>query len=131
MVYEIPKDAKIETIKEDSIVFNDRYYEGLIINTNKGDIKLVIVDSQQCCENFGGLFFDTPDDINSFKGATILSVENIEISVSDIPKNASETQLRIATDKGIIQYAIYNEHNGYYNHGTIVQVFEFQEESSL
>ena len=33
-------------------------------------------------------------------------------------------QLRITTDKGVIQYAIYNEHNGYYSHGIIKQVFD-------
>ena len=95
MIYEIPKNAKILSIKEDTIIDNSggwrESYEGLIIETDNGSIKLVISD----------------DEINN------------------------ETQLRITTDRGIIQYAIYNEHNGYYCHGTILQVFDTIETGSL
>ena len=128
MIYEIPENAKILSIKEDTIVdksngYNETY-EGLIIETDKGSIKLVISDSQSCCENFGSLFFETPDDISQFIDAEILQIEDISIKREEYIDTESETQLRITTDKGIIQYAIYNEHNGYYSHGTILQVFD-------
>lgn len=130
MVYEIPDNSKIISIKEDGIFtkYSDSY-EGLVIETNNGKICLVISDSQSCCENFGSLFFETPDDISIFVGATILSIEDISIQREDETEN--ETQLRITTDKGVIQYAIYNEHNGYYSHGTITQVFDYSDYSSL
>ena len=128
MIYEIPQNAKILSIKEDTIVDKSNgykeTYEGLIIETDKGSIKLVISDSQSCCENFGSLFFETPDDISQFIDAEILQIEDISIKRKDYIDTDSETQLRITTDKGIIQYAIYNEHNGYYSHGTILQVFD-------
>ena len=135
MIYEIPENAKILSIKEETIVNKGNWYkqtyEGLIIETDKGSIKLVISDSQSCCENFGSLFFETPDDISQFIDAEILQIEDISIKREEYIDTDSETQLRITTDKGIIQYAIYNEHNGYYSHGTILQVFDTIETGSL
>ena len=135
MIYEIPENAKILSIKEDTIVDKSNgykeTYEGLIIETDKGSIKLVINDSQRCCENFGSLFFETPDVISRFIDAEILQIEDISIKREEYIDTDSETQLRITTDKGIIQYAIYNEHNGYYGHGTILQVFDTIETGSL
>ena len=126
MKYKIPKNAKIISIKEDTIFDNsdgyEQSYEGLVIETDKGSIKLVIAEGQCCCEHWGSLFFETPDDISKFVGATILKVEDIDIKRDSNIDN--ETQLRITTDVGTIQYAIYNEHNGYYSHGTIIQVFD-------
>lgn len=133
MLYKIPNNAKILSIKEDTIVDNSRgwseSYEGLIIETDKGRIKLVISARQSCCEHWGALFFETPDDISQFIGAEILQIEDIDIKREEDISN--ETQLRITTDKGIIQYAIYNEHNGYYSHGTILQVFDCIENGCL
>ena len=126
MKYKIPKNAKIISIKEDSITDTAngyiQEYEGLVIETDKGNIKLVITNGQNCCENWGNLFFETPDNISKFIGAKILEVQDIDIKRDTDVNN--ETQLRITTNKGAIQYAIYNEHNGYYSHGTIKQVFD-------
>ena len=133
MTYQIPENAIIQNIKEDTIVDKSRgwreSYEGLIIETDKGSIKLVISDSQSCCEQWGALFFETPDDISQFIGAEISQIQDIDIKREEFIDN--ETQLRITTDRGNIQYAIYNEHNGYYSHGTILQVFDTIETGSL
>ena len=130
MIYKIPENATILSVKEDTIKDNNRnWYEGLIIETDKGNIKLVIETGQNCCEQWGSLFFETPDDVSDFIGAEILQIEDIDINHDDEINN--ETQLRITTDRGIIQYAIYNEHNGYYGHGTILQVFDHIETGSL
>ena len=72
----------------------------------------------------GALFFETTDDISQFIGAEIIGIEDINIKREKYIDN--ETQLRITTDRGIIQYAIYNEHNGY-----ILQVFDSIETRSL
>lgn len=133
MTYQIPENAIIQSIKEDTIVDESsdwrESYEGLIIETDKGSIKLVISDNQSCCEQWGALFFETPDDVSQFVGAEILQIEDIDIKREEFIDN--ETQLRITTDRGIIQYAIYNEHNGYYSHGTILQVFDTIETGCL
>lgn len=133
MLYEIPNNANILSIKEDTIVDRScgykQTYEGLIIETDKGSIKIVISDDQSCCEQWGALFFETPDDISQFIGAEILQIEDINIKRDEFINN--ETQLRITTDKGVIQYAIYNDHNGYYSHATILQVFDRIENGCL
>lgn len=125
MIYNVPKNAKIISIEECTI--KDEYedsYEGLVIVTTKGKIQLVIGDGQSCCEQWGALFFETPDDISQFVGAKILQIEDIQIKRDEYIDVDSETQLKISTSKGVLQYAIYNEHNGYYSHGTIKQVFD-------
>lgn len=129
MTYTIPENAEILSIRDDSIEDNYYWYDGLIIETNKGEIKLVIENGQSCCEHWGALFFETPDNIEQFIGAKILEIQDIDIKRDDDIDN--ETQLRITTDKEVIQYAIYNEHNGYYSHGTIKQVFDNIEHSCL
>lgn len=130
MTYKIPQNAEILSIREDSTNCGDGYYyEGLTIETDKGLIKLVIEDGQNCCEQWGALFFETPDNISQFIGAKILEIQDIDVQREDGADN--ETQLRITTDRGIIQYAIYNEHNGYYSHATIKQVFDNIVHSSL
>ena len=74
MIYKIPENATILSIKEDAIRDDsrgwdewDEWYEGLIIETNKGDIRLVISTGQSCCENWGSLFFETTDDVSDLK----------------------------------------------------------------
>jgi hypothetical protein len=71
MIYKIPENATILSIKEDTIKDDsrgwDELYEGLIIETDKGDIRLVISTGQSCCENWGSLFFETTDDVSDLK----------------------------------------------------------------
>lgn len=133
MSYEIPKDSIIESINAD---FTSDGQTGLYIESTKGDIKLMIDDGQCCCEDFGNLFFETPDDIDKFIGAKILSVENIEVPNTSYMSEygldeGGETQLKITTNKGVLQYAVYNAHNGYYSHASIQQVFDKTEETYL
>ena len=71
MIYKIPENATILSIKEDAIRDDsrgwDEWYEGLIIETDKGDIRFVISTGQSCCENWGSLFFETTDDVSDLK----------------------------------------------------------------
>jgi hypothetical protein len=141
MKYKIPDNAKILSINPDyeEIVDNVKL-TGLLLVTDKGNIKLLISAKQNCCEKWGALFLDTPDDITQFIDATVINIEDIcaglkicnELNIcNDIDIECSETQLRITTTKGILQFAVYNSHNGSYNHATLLQVFDLQEESYL
>lgn len=96
------------------------YFTGLNISTDKGDIQLLIDTHQQCCENWGCKFLDTPDEPSNFIGATILSIESIDLDAT----YGWETQIKIVTDHGVLQYAVYNEHNGYYCHAAITKIYE-------
>lgn len=53
-----------------------RTYEGFQIITDQQTIKLGISNEYQCCENWG--YFITNDDMNDFKGATLLSVDIVD-----------------------------------------------------
>lgn len=132
MEFAVPENSTIISI-------NDDFYEGsgwdtksgLHIETDKGAIKLLISNGQQCCENWDYLFLETPDNIDNFIGATIISISDIEIPSSSIPEDANETQLKIVTSKGVLQFAVYNSHNGYYSHAVFQQVFDSSETYSL
>ncbi len=130
--FNIPKNATIQYVDGD---YQHNGKSGLFIKTDKGNIKLMIGDVQDCCETFGHLFFETPDNVDDFIGAKILAVKEIDVNLTEqIGKDygeRSESQLRIVTDKGDIQYAIYNEHNGYYAHEAISKVFDELDQFSL
>lgn len=134
MTYEIPENAKIISINseysEGGRYENDLY--GLHIATNMGDIKLLIDPNSNCCEDYGCLFLETPDDISRFVGAKILEISDVTTgNYKEDYECGGETQLKIVTNKGVLQYAVYNDHNGYYSHATFLQVFGFTEKNSL
>lgn len=135
MKYNIPENATILSIT-DNYSKECRYYNltGLKIETDKGNIELLISDNQCCCENWDALFLETPDDLSKIIGAKLIEVSDIEINTQEYDQNScglNETQLRVVTTKGIIQFAVYNEHNGYYSHATFLQVFDINEDSDL
>lgn len=129
MDFKIPENATITAINGD---YQEKvgysYMAGLLITTDKGSIKLLIEDESSCCEQWGHLFLETPDNDQKIVGAKILSISDIEIPNTDISKydleDGNETQLQIKTTKGTIQYAVYNSHNGYYSHAVFRQVFD-------
>jgi len=135
MEYKIPKNAKILEIQSDYSEKSDcTTLEGLYVKTDKGDIKILIGNGQCCCEDSGYLFLETPDNINKFIGKTILKIEDICIGLTANEEgfdSGGETQLKITTNRGVLQFAVYNRHNGYYSHATFVQVFDKTEKDFL
>ena len=137
MEYKIPENAKIMHINSD--YSQSRKYdnlEGLHIATDKGDIKILISDGQSCCKDAGSKFLETPDNIEKFIGSTILKIEDVCVGLTAAEDDyvfdrVGEVQLKVTTTKGVLQYAVYNEHNGYYSHATFVQVFDQTEEGDL
>ena len=142
-LFNIPKDTKISLVRDDVKVSGEGYSQtdGLIIYTNNGDIKIGISMESDCCEQFDGLFLETPDNLDKYIGATIISVEQIDIEDSKLSvskdnyeygyDSGGETQLKITTSKGVLQYGVYNSHNGYYSHATFIGVFGEEESSCL
>lgn len=132
MEFKIPENPVIISIEDD---FDDNYNTGLKICTDKGVIMILIDMEAACCEETGHNFIDTPDDITTFIGAKIQKIEAIEIDNSDSEDardyEDKEVQLKVTTDKGVLQYAVYNSHNGYYSHTSFVQVFDTTMESTL
>ena len=139
MEYKIPQNAKINKIGETTFEIQMNTMSGLQIETDKGDITLLIEEGQQCCEGYDSLFLETPDNLGKFIGAKIIKIEDVCVTSAfdsldwevEDGEGAYETQLKITTTKGVLQYAVYNAHNGYYCHATFLQVFEKIEEDYL
>jgi len=137
--FKIPQRATITHIDPNYFEKVDgQYLDGLYIKTDKGEIKILISDEQCCCENAGCLFLETPDDFEKVLGKQLLKVQEIEISNYDdffektgTSQEVNETQIKITYLGGSIQFAIYNDHNGYYAHSTLLQVFDDIEHYSL
>ncbi len=121
--FEIPKNAIIQSIERE--FFQDGQQDdkkGLYIKTDKGDIKLLLRKYQTCCETYGYCFFDTPDNTDKFIGAKVLAVKEINIKLPeyfsfslhdrrDFIRDMFTFQLSIVTDKGNMQYVVYNQYN--------------------
>jgi len=93
---------------------------GYSIVTNKQEIKFGISNDQSCCENWG--YFSSNDDFDEFIGSEILSIEMVDSAIN-VKKLESEQVdiddcifVNIKTSVGLLQFAVYNEHNGYYGH---------------
>lgn len=79
---------------------------------------LAIWDSyQHCCEH---RYITCDDDLESFQGATICSIEECPVEGGNRRPHRSEDYyhdtvfVRIGTDRGVIVLTSHNEHNGAY-----------------
>jgi len=107
-------------------------YEGFILGTSKRTILFLIHNEQNCCEAFGHI--TSEDDLDSFIGAEILNIErvddklkNYEVLEDDFDE-ASAIFLNVHTNKGVLQFVVYNTHNGYYGHNVLIKIEELESE---
>lgn len=123
--YIIPQNSIIIKINDYQEIPGDEYKRGLMIETNKGNIIISIDNERNCFQLLGSKFLETPDDIEKFIGSTILKIKSFDkkYDYGDNEENI-ETVLNIETNRGFISYSVYNVHNGYYSHGTLIQVFD-------
>ncbi|PEU05206.1 hypothetical protein CN527_02375 [Bacillus cereus] len=118
--------TKINHLDEVKIGWQE--YAGYEIVTTEQIIYLLIENRQQCCEDFGYFLSEESDEtIQSFVGAEIF-----DIKVTDTARNVKKIKeleedyldwevantmlIDLETNKGVLQFAAYNEHNGYYGH---------------
>lgn len=114
----------ITSIKEVyEVTIEDQYgsYEGWEIQTTLRNIKIYVNDQQSCCETFGSIVSE--DNVESFIGSDLSKVEVVDVACSvkmleDIGSlDAGDTMfVNFTTSKGLLQFAVYNSHNGYYGH---------------
>lgn len=106
-------------LKIEETTFEDK--DGFIITTSEQSIKLGIENGQSCCEDWG--YFMSEDDTNDFIGAELIDVKitdtllkpNDEFDVNGMYER-DVMFVNIETDRGLLQFVAYNEHNGYYGH---------------
>jgi hypothetical protein len=114
--------------------------EGYLINTEKATYYFLIEQDQCCCESFG--YLSTPDDFNDFVGADLLSIKRVTVNdcvkQNDLEERMNQKYdpaqtmfINIETSNGLLQFAAYNEHNGYYGHFVIMGRLEIIENDCL
>lgn len=100
-------------------------YDGYRIKTDKHEFNILIDNGQCCCESWG--YFYLNDDEQEFVGSELL-----EVKLTDTALNKQKVEesgyyedcggiqfVDFVTDKGVLQFAVYNAHNGYYGHPII------------
>lgn len=101
-------------------------YEGYKVTTTTCEIFVMIEDNTQCCENWG--YFDKADNIEDYIGQKLLMIRAdgrcMKLDELD-DMNLHEREcmfVDFVTERGVFQLAVYNAHNGYYNHDIVVRV---------
>ncbi len=103
-------------------------YDGYLIKTDEHEYHILIDNGQSCCESWG--YFSSEDDFDDF-----IHKELKEVRLTDTALNQKvvENVLPYGLDYGgiqfvdfvmvdgdVLQFAVYNEHNGYYGHSILV-----------
>jgi hypothetical protein len=105
------KILKIEDYSENGM-------DGFAVTTDKQVIKLLVDGYQSCCEDFG--YFMSEENLEDFVGGTLLNVTVTDTALAtvDVPNiyEGGIMFVNIETDRGVLQFVAYNEHNGYYGH---------------
>lgn len=106
--------------------YEDNYEGVVIVKDNGKEFKFGISVGQNCCENWG--YLHSSDDVDDFIGADFLSWEEVDTWPESIENPEEEygfysggfQAINVITSKGLLQFVVYNAHNGYYSHSTIV-----------
>ncbi len=115
-------------------------YDGFKVKTNKQEIYMVINNGQSCCEDWGSIIVN--DDDKYFLGAELTSIEKVDDSLNPnkISSNSGDEYwsneknimfININTNKGTLQLAVYNQHNGYYSHDVLFVSNQLKVDDSL
>ena len=104
-------------------------YDGYKIKTEQDEYLFLIDNGQNCCEDWG--YLSTPDELSDYIGADLLSVKRV--TVNDCAKDeylkdmmeykydpANTMFVNVETSNGLLQFAAYNQHNGYYSHDVML-----------
>ncbi len=132
------KILKIEQIENHEV---GEYYscDGYKITTDKQEILILISNGQSCCESWG--YFSSNDDFSDFIGSDLLEIKTVDtaLNVSAMTKAVGEYGVcdggllfvNLETNKGTLQFAAYNSHNGYYGHSAYLISKQLTHETTL
>lgn len=109
-------------------------YDGYRLTTNKQDYFLLIDNCPSCCESFG--YICSEDSLEDFIGSELLSIETVDTALNKNMLVESDDEgeymfVNVETNKGLLQFAVYNSHNGYYGHTVLVKVTDAVEDHTL
>lgn len=106
----------------------EQSFDGWIIKTTKRTIQILVNSDQCCCEDWGSIVSE--DNVKYFIGSELLSIESVDKACNS--KNMENIEvyegsimfLNVNTDKGLLQFAVYNAHNGYYGHYAFIKTIQ-------
>lgn len=107
---------------------------GYVLSTDKNTYFLLIDDYQSCCEDWGTIACE--DEFSNFIGANLIEVSQTtrdkvtQKYITDTLEDGSIDDaifLNFKTDKGDLQFVVYNDHNGYYGHDVYIKMHELEE----
>jgi len=111
---------------------------GYKITTTSQEILIGISDGGQCCENYG--YLTSEDDFSDFIGSELTKIESIDTSLNVKVVEYLNNQnidmdscmfFNLYTTNGMLQFVVYNEHNGYYSHDAVFISNQITEKRSL
>jgi hypothetical protein len=133
--------SKIVAIDPDSAWNAGEYNQphvGVTISLDDGRaVRFGISDGQSCCEDFN--YLHPADDYPNFVGAEYQGLREIYTWPASIDNPYAEygfdaggfQAIEVATDRGPLQFVVYNAHNGYYSHSTVIVDGDKIKESGL
>lgn len=120
------KIISIEEIYNFKTAYSHAYFDGYKIKTSDNTYFLLIENGRYCCEHWG--YFSSNDDIKYFIGSNLKEVKLFDTAlnakkITDIDCWMNENDcmfVNFETNKGTLQFAVYNNHNGYYGHEVLL-----------
>ena len=111
----------MKEIIKDIVEFENDSTEGYIITTDKQKITISIDNVQDCCEVWG--MITSEEDTGLFINSELLGISEVDEAYNEIVKSEFSADyeggaifVNLSTSIGVLQFAIYNFHNGYYGH---------------
>ena len=100
-------------------------YDGYKVVTEEHEYLLLISNGQSCCESWG--YFASEDNFSEYIGSELLGVKFTDVALNTKALEESGYYqgdggiqfVDFETDRGVIQFAVYNGHNGYYGHDIV------------
>lgn len=100
--------------------------DGYKVTTDKHEFHVLIDNGQSCCESWG--YICSEDDTKPFIGEELLEIKLTDTALNQTVLEESgyyedEGGIQFVdfmTTRGVLQFAVYNSHNGYYGHGIVV-----------
>lgn len=124
------KIISIEEISGKFAVHRNGVFEecdGYAVTTESHTYSIIIENGQNCCENWG--YFSAGGEFSDFIGKKLvkLRIQSTESAESfreldrmEIESSSAEFVDFIVDDGMVLQFTVYNEHNGYYGHDIYV-----------
>lgn len=105
----------------------DRSMDGYRVTTDEHVIHVLISNYQNCCEDWG--YMTSDDDLTGYVGARLKRIHltdtalNKQVVEDTAPYGFDEGGIQfvdLVTNRGTLQLAVYNGHNGYYGHSILI-----------